>query len=136
MIEKLIEFALTNRLLTAAAVVGIACLGLWSMLNISVDSFPDVSNVQVQILTEPESMATEEVEKLITFPIETGMNGLPKITKVRSNSSFGLSVVTVIFEDDADVYLGKKHRQFEALSNPAAEGFSSPDAWTGGINFQ
>lgn len=104
MVDKLIEFALKNRLLTAAAVVGIACFGIWSMLNISVDSFPDVSNVQVQIITEPESMATEEVEKLVTFPIETGMNGLPKITKIRSNSSFGFSVVTVIFEDDADVY--------------------------------
>lgn len=104
MVDKLIQFALTNRLLTAAAVVGIACFGLWSMLNISVDSFPDVSNVQVQIITEPESMATEEVEKLVTFPIETGMNGLPKITKIRSNSSFGFSVVTVIFEDDVDVY--------------------------------
>jgi heavy metal efflux system protein len=104
MIEKLIQFALVNRLLTAAAIFGVACLGVWSMLNISVDSFPDVSNVQVQVITEPESMATEEVEKLITFPIETGMNGLPNITKIRSNSSFGLSVVTVIFEDSIDVY--------------------------------
>lgn len=104
MIEKLIQFALTNRLLTAAAFFGIACLGIWSMLNISIDSFPDVSNVQVQIITEPESMATEEVENLITFPIETGMNGLPNIVKIRSNSSFGLSVVTVIFEDTTDVY--------------------------------
>jgi heavy metal efflux pump (cobalt-zinc-cadmium) len=74
------------------------------MLNISVDSFPDVSNVQVQIITEPESMATEEVENLITFPIENGMNGLPKVQKIRSNSSFGFSVVTVIFDDDTDVY--------------------------------
>ncbi|MGD9679719.1 MAG: efflux RND transporter permease subunit [Candidatus Obscuribacterales bacterium] len=104
MIEKLIQFAMTNRLLTAAAVVGIACLGLYCMLSLSVDSFPDVSNVQVQIITEPESMATEEIESLVTFPIENGMNGLPKVQKIRSNSSFGLSVVTVIFDDDCDVY--------------------------------
>ncbi len=104
MIEKLIQFALVNRLLTVVAIFGVACLGVWSMLNIPIDSFPDVSNVQVQVITEPESMATEEVEKLITFPIETGMNGLPNITKIRSNSSFGLSVVTVIFEDSTDVY--------------------------------
>jgi cobalt-zinc-cadmium resistance protein CzcA len=78
--------------------------GIWSAANISIDSFPDVSNVQVQIITEPESMATEEVESLITFPIENGLNGLPKVTKIRSNSSFGLSVVTAIFEDDVDVY--------------------------------
>ena len=68
MIEKLIQFALKNRLLTAAAVVGIACMGIWSMLSLSIDSFPDVSNVQVQIITEPESMATEEIEKQVTFP--------------------------------------------------------------------
>ncbi|MBK9141828.1 MAG: efflux RND transporter permease subunit [Candidatus Melainabacteria bacterium] len=104
MIEKLIQFAMTNRLLTAAAVVGIACLGLYCMLSLSVDSFPDVSNVQVQIITEPESMASEEVESLVTFPIENGMNGLPKVQKIRSNSSFGMSVVTVIFDDDCDVY--------------------------------
>ncbi|MGE0263328.1 MAG: efflux RND transporter permease subunit, partial [Candidatus Obscuribacterales bacterium] len=94
----------TTRLLTAAAVVGIACLGLYCMLSLTVDSFPDVRNVQVQIITEPESMATEEIESLVTFPIENGMNGLPKVQKIRSNSSFGLSVVTVIFDDDCDVY--------------------------------
>ena len=121
MVDKLMKLALKSRLLTAAAVVGIACFGVWSMLNISVDSFPDVSNVQVQIITEPESMATEEVEKLVTFPIETGMNGLPKITKIRSNSSFGFSVVTVIFEDDADVYWARNlvDLRLSSLSLPA-----------------
>ena len=104
MIEKLITFALTQRLLTVAAFVALAGLGIWSMLHLSVDSFPDVSNVQVQILTEPESMATEEVEAQITVPIESGMNGLPSVNKIRSNSSFGFSVVTVIFDDNVDVY--------------------------------
>ncbi len=104
MIEKLITFALTQRLLTVAAFVALAGLGIWSMLHLSVDSFPDVSNVQVQILTEPESMATEEVEAQITFPIESAMNGLPSVNKIRSNSSFGFSVVTVIFDDNVDVY--------------------------------
>lgn len=74
------------------------------MLNLPVDSFPDVSNVQVQIITEPESMATEEVEQLVTAPIEMGLNGLPNVTQIRSNTSFGLSVVTAIFDDSTDVY--------------------------------
>lgn len=104
MIEKIIEFALTQRLLTVATVLGIAGLGIWAVLNLPIDSFPDVSNVQVQIITDCETMATEEVENLITFPIENGLNGLPKVNKIRSNSSFGLSVVTVIFDDDTDVY--------------------------------
>lgn len=104
MISQLIRFALKQRLMTVACALGIAMFGIWSAANISIDSFPDVSNVQVQIITEPESMATEEVESLITFPIENGLNGLPKVSKIRSNSSFGLSVVTAIFEDDVDVY--------------------------------
>jgi heavy metal efflux system protein len=107
MIDRIITFALTQRLLTACLVVGIALFGAWCVFNISSDSFPDVSNVQVQIITEPEAMATEEVEQLVTIPIENVLNGLPKITKVRSNSSFGLSVVTAIFEDDTDPYFAR-----------------------------
>lgn len=107
MIEKLIHFALNQRLLTIAATIGLAFFGIWSMLSLPVDSFPDVSNVQVQIITEPESMATEEVEALVTFPIENILNGIPKVKKIRSSSSFGLSVVTAIFEDDMDVYFAR-----------------------------
>lgn len=104
MIERIISFAMQQRLLTVVAFIGIACFGAWCTLTLPVDSFPDVSNVQVQIISDCETLATEEVESLITFPIENGLNGLPKVTKIRSNSSFGLSVVTVIFEDDTDVY--------------------------------
>lgn len=106
--NKLIEFALKQRLMTAASVLVVAVVGLWSMLNLPVDSFPDVSNVQVQIITEPESMATEEVESQITFPIEMALNGLPNVTQIRSNSSFGLSVVTAIFDDSTDVYWARQ----------------------------
>ncbi|MFA6210844.1 MAG: CusA/CzcA family heavy metal efflux RND transporter [Candidatus Obscuribacterales bacterium] len=121
MISYLIRFSLKQPLLTIAATFVIAILGVWSAINIAVDSFPDVSNVQVQIITEPESMATEEVEALITFPIETGLNGLPKISKVRSNSSFGLSVVTAIFEDDVDVYWARNivQQRLNQISLPA-----------------
>lgn len=104
MIDKLITFALTQRLLTCAAVIVMAAFGVFCMLSLPVDSFPDVSNIQVQIITDCETLATEEVESLITYPIEYGMSGLHKVTNIRSNSSFGLSVVTIIFEDDTDVY--------------------------------
>jgi len=108
MIDRLISLALRERIFTAFSVILLAALGVWCMLNLPIDSFPDVSNVQVQIITEPESMATEEVEALVTFPIENILNGLPKISKIRSNSSFGLSVVTAIFEDDTDVYFARQ----------------------------
>ncbi|MBN9395359.1 MAG: efflux RND transporter permease subunit [Candidatus Melainabacteria bacterium] len=107
MIERLISFALKQRLLIIAMAVGMSIWGVFSILSLPVDSFPDVSNVQVQIITEPEAMATEEVEALITYPIENALNGLPKIKKIRSASSFGLSVVTAIFEDDCDVYFAR-----------------------------
>ena len=107
MIEKLIDFALSHRLLTAVATVGIIVIGVFCAMSLPIDSFPDVSNVQVQIITEPESMATEEVEALVTYPIENALNGLPKVKKIRSSSSFGLSVVTAIFDDDTDVYFAR-----------------------------
>ncbi|MBY0550329.1 MAG: CusA/CzcA family heavy metal efflux RND transporter [Candidatus Obscuribacterales bacterium] len=104
MINALIQFALNQRLVVVGAVFLLGMIGVWSVMNLPIDSFPDVSNIQVQIITEPETMATEEVEQQITFPIESALNGLPKVNKVRSNSSFGLSVVTAIFDDDADVW--------------------------------
>ncbi|MCC6978866.1 MAG: efflux RND transporter permease subunit [Candidatus Melainabacteria bacterium] len=107
MIDKLIATALTHRLLTAVVTVGVIVAGIFCMLSLPVDSFPDVSNVQVQIITEPESMATQEVEALVTYPIENVLNGLPKVKKIRSSSSFGLSVVTAIFDDDTDVYFAR-----------------------------
>jgi cobalt-zinc-cadmium resistance protein CzcA len=108
MIEKLISFALKQRLLSLFAVLVLTITGIFALFKLPVDSFPDVSNVQVQIVTEPESMATEEVEQQITFPIENGLNGLPNINTIRSNSSFGLSVVTAIFDDSTDVYFDRQ----------------------------
>lgn len=108
MIDKLITLALEQRLATVGAVFLLVVLGVWAILNLPIDSFPDVSNVQVQIITEPETMATQEVEQQITFPIESALNGLPKVKQIRSNSSFGLSVVTAIFDDDTDVYFARQ----------------------------
>ncbi len=108
MIDKLIEFALTQRAVTLMLVVAVVVLGLYSIFTIPTDSFPDVSNVQVQIITEPESMASEEVESLVTVPIEYALNGLPFIQKVRSSSEFGMSVVTAIFDDNCDVYFARQ----------------------------
>ncbi|MBS1954252.1 MAG: efflux RND transporter permease subunit [Cyanobacteria bacterium SZAS-4] len=112
--------------MTAAAVVVIALVGVWSMFNLPVDSFPDVSNVQVQIITEPEKMATEEIEQLVTLPIEMGLNGLPNVTQIRSNSSFGLSVVTAIFDDSTDVYWARNIISQRLLQMELPEGVPKP----------
>ena len=108
MIDALVTFFLRQKLLAIAAIALWIGLGIYSVFGLAVDSFPDVSNVQVQIITEPEAMPTEEVEMLVTFPIENSLNGLPHIQIVRSNSSFGLSVVTAIFDDTTDVYWARQ----------------------------
>lgn len=74
MIDRIIAFALQQRLVTVGFFVILSVAGIWSILNIPIDSFPDCSNVQVQIITEPETMATDEVERQITFPIESALD--------------------------------------------------------------
>lgn len=107
MIEKLVQSALVHRFLIGVLAVGVAGFGLTSALRLPIDAFPDVTNVQVQINTESQGLAAVEVEKLISAPIETVMTGLPKVTEVRSISKTGLSVVTVVFEDDVDIYFAR-----------------------------
>lgn len=126
MIERFIAFALHQRVMTLVLAVAIIVLGTYSAFTLSTDSFPDVSNVQVQIITEPESMATEEVESLVTVPIEYALNGLPFIQKVRSSSEFGLSLVTAIFEDGCDVYLARQLVQQRLSTLKLPEGVPAP----------
>jgi cobalt-zinc-cadmium resistance protein CzcA len=114
MIDKLLQFALRQRLLILLATAILIGGGLWAMGKLPVDAFPDVTNVQVQILTQAGGMAPTEVEKLVTFPVETTMGGLPKLKEVRSVSKIGLSVVTVVFEDGGDIYFARQ-QVFERL---------------------
>ena len=108
MINRIIEFALRNRLLVLIFVVLTAVWGIISLNNLAVDAFPDPTPPQVQIFTQAPGWAPEEVEKLVSFPIESVMNGLPDIVEVRSLSKFGLSVVTVIFEQHTDIYFDRQ----------------------------
>jgi len=114
MIDKILQFALQQRLLIILATVILIGSGLWAMKKLPVDAFPDVTNVQVQILTQAGGMAPTEVEKLVTFPIETTMGGLPRLHEMRSLSRIGLSVVTIVFEDGVDIYFARQ-QVFERL---------------------
>ncbi|MGH7801839.1 MAG: efflux RND transporter permease subunit [Thermodesulfobacteriota bacterium] len=108
MIDKIITFALEQRFLILVFTALLVTLGVYSAKKLPIDAFPDVTNIQVQIITQAEGMAPTEVEKLVSFPIEVTMTGLPKITEVRSLSKIGLSVVTVVFEDDVDTYFARQ----------------------------
>ncbi len=108
MTDKLIDFSLKNRLLIIIAFIAICVLGKWSYDRLPIDAFPDVTPSLVQVFTVTEGLAPEEVEQLVTYPVETAMNGLPDVEKIRSVSNFGLSVVNVYFKDGTDIYWARQ----------------------------
>ncbi len=128
MLEKLNDFALKNRLLIIVFGVIIIAGGYYSYKQLPIDAFPDVSPNLVQVFTETEGLAPEEIEKYVTYPVETAMNGLPGVTKIRSVSNFGLSVVNIYFEDGMNIYFTRRlvgERLQEARSQ-IPEGFGEP----------
>jgi cobalt-zinc-cadmium resistance protein CzcA len=120
MLTRILEFSLANRLLVLAATALVAGAGVWSAYRLPIDAVPDLTNNQVQINANCPGLSAFESERLITRPVETAMAGLPGVVEVRSLSAFGLSQVTVIFEDDVDVHLARQLVQ-ERLQIAAAE---------------
>ncbi len=108
MIARIIDFSLNNRLLVVMGWLLIVGLGLHQLALLPIDAVPDVTNVQVQVLTKSPGLAPEEVERFVTFPVEAAMSGLPRVEEIRSVSKFGLSVVTVVFEDGTDIYWARQ----------------------------
>ena len=108
MIDRLIEFSLRNRLLIALLAVGVLGGGAFALSRLPIDAFPDVSPVLVQVVTETPGLAPEEVEQLITYPVEVAMNGLPGVANTKSLSAFGISQVSVYFDDGVDIYFARQ----------------------------
>ncbi len=107
-IDRVIEFALRQRILVLGASLLVAALGVAAFRALPIDAFPDVTNIQVQVITEAPGRSPVEVEQFITYPIEVQMTGLPRLAELRSLSKFGLSMVTVVFDDDVDIYFARQ----------------------------
>ncbi|MCO6042523.1 CusA/CzcA family heavy metal efflux RND transporter [Aeoliella sp. ICT_H6.2] len=104
MINHVIEWSLENRFIVMLLAVVVLGMGVFAATTIPLDAVPDLTNVQVQILTNSPALGPVEVEQFITFPIENAMSGMPKVSEIRSISRFGLSAVTVAFKDGTDIY--------------------------------
>ncbi len=107
MFERLLKFSIEQRWLILLATLAIAVLGVYNYQRLPIDAVPDITNVQVQINTEAPGYSPLEIEQRITFPIETAIAGLPRLQETRSLSRYGLSQVTVIFEDGTDIYFAR-----------------------------
>ncbi|WP_065756187.1 efflux RND transporter permease subunit [Bradyrhizobium paxllaeri] len=108
MIEAILAFSVRQRWLVMIIVSGVAAFGAWSFTRLPIDAVPDITNVQVQINSTAAGYSPLEVEQRITFPIETAMGGLPRLEYTRSLSRYGLSQVTVVFQDGTDIYFARQ----------------------------
>jgi len=129
MLDRIFEFSLRYRFLTIVLTLLAVGVGIASMQKLPIDAVPDVTPIQVQILTESPGLGPVEVERFITFPVETAMSGLPGLEKIRSISRFGLSAVTLYFKEGTDIYFARR-LVLERLPEARAaipEGFGSPE---------
>lgn len=106
--KKVVDISLRYRFLVLVGLMSITVLGVYCYSQLPIDAFPDISPIMVPVFIEADGMAPEEIERLITFPIESTMNGLPGVTQIKSTSAFGMAVVYVYFKDDIDIYFARQ----------------------------
>jgi cobalt-zinc-cadmium resistance protein CzcA len=128
MLNRIVEVSLRYKLLVIIAFAVIAALGVRAVLTVPIDAFPDVTPAQVNIYTESPGLAAEDVEQLLTFPVESALAGLPKVEEIRSVSLFGLSFVSVYFEDDMDIYFARQlvNERLQEVGDRLPEGYGKP----------
>ena len=129
MINRIIFFSIKHKFLVVLLLVAIIGGGLYSMSTINIDSTPDITNNQVQVITVSENLSAADIEQFVTYPVELAMSNLPGVEDIRSVSRFGLSVVTIVFKDDFGTYLPRQlvQEKLEEVRADIPEGFGTPE---------
>lgn len=129
MLKKIIEFSLKNKYFILITTGIVSLLGLYCMVTLPVDAVPDITNNQVQVVTVSPNLSPQEVEKLITFPIEISMSNILNVTEIRSVSRYGLSVVTVVFKDDVPTLDARQlvNEQLQTVMGEIPPGLGNPE---------
>ena len=129
MIDKIISFSINNKLIIVLMVLGLIAWGGYSVTRLPVDAVPDITDNQVQIITITPALAAQEVERLITFPIEITMATIPNLKEIRSFSRFGLSLVTIVFKEKTDIYWARQQisERLAEAEKQIPEGIGTPE---------
>ena len=129
MVRKIIEFSLNNRLIIGIMTLVLIAWGVYNFTQLPIDAVPDITNNQVQVITTSPSLAPQEVEQFITFPVEMAMANLQNVTEIRSISRFGLSVVTIVFSDNTDPWLARQMvgEQIKIAEADIPDGYGNPE---------
>ncbi len=128
MINSIIYFSIKNKLIVGLLTLALIGAGIYSLFTVNLGTVPDITNNQVQVITVSQNLATEDIERFVTFPVELAMANLPGVTEIRSISRFGLSVVTIVFEDDMGTYLPRQlvQEKLNVVIQQIPENFGSP----------
>ena len=129
MINKIIYFSIKQKFIVILFLMTIVIGGIYSLTTINVDSTPDITNNQVQVITVSENLSTADIEQFVTYPVELAMSNLPGVEDIRSISRFGLSVVTIVFKDNMGTYLPRQlvQEKLEEVREEIPEGFGKPE---------
>ncbi|MDW7692308.1 CusA/CzcA family heavy metal efflux RND transporter [Flammeovirgaceae bacterium SG7u.111] len=128
MIDRIIAFSIKNKLFIGLFTLALIGMGLWSITKVPIDAVPDITNNQVQVITVAPNLGTEDIEQFVTYPVEVAMANLPGLLELRSVSRFGLSVVTIVFEDDMGTYLPRQlvGEKLILVKEDIPQGFGEP----------
>jgi cobalt-zinc-cadmium resistance protein CzcA len=128
MIDKIIAYSIKNKFIVSLILLALIGIGIYSLKTINLDSTPDITNNQVQVITVSQNLSTEDIEQFVTYPVELAMANLPGVTEIRSVSRFGLSVVTIVFKDNMGTYLPRQvvQEKLNAVKDQIPSQFGEP----------
>jgi heavy metal efflux system protein len=128
MLNKIIEFSVKNKLIVGLFVIGLIFFGIYQTTKLPIDAVPDITNNQVQVITIAPSFGATDIERLVTFPIEQANSNISGMKEIRSFSRFGLSLVTIVFEDDVDVYWARQQvaERLQQVQSQIPQGIGTP----------
>ncbi|EAR16213.1 MULTISPECIES: CusA/CzcA family heavy metal efflux RND transporter [Robiginitalea] len=128
MIDRIIDFSINNKFIIGLLTLALIGAGTYSMTQVPIDAVPDITNNQVQVITQSPNLGTEDIEQFVTYPVEVAMSNLPSVKEIRSISRFGLSVVTIVFDDKMGTYLPRQlvSEKLTEVREAIPEGFGQP----------